>query len=292
MYNIAGFTLAGVDHYLQLAKENGDVEKSLFDDIKLFEGGEYFDQEIDPIDVDIIESEIIERYGELLTYRQNPESFKKLSDNFFKKNYKNFAKMQIALQMDFNPIYNYDRYEKWTDNRESKPGAIYEDTRTISPEGQEKLETEQDGHEKTKTTPTGYQEVSVTSDASGDTTTQVSAYNSSNWENQQKVTQSVPETTTKTSFSSNRQDETDLSFQDRLTTTTTTFINRKTVDKFKHDYLSGVDTDDNTHDGHLYGNIGITTSTAMIKEILELYNFDIYKFIADKYARELLLMIY
>lgn len=291
MYNIAGFTLAGVDHYLQLAKENGDVDKSLFDGIKLFEGGEFYDQEIDPIDPDIIENEIIERYGELLTYRQQPGAFKKLSDNFFKKNYKNFAKIQIAIQMDFNPIYNYDRYEKWTDNRESKAGTIYEDTRTITPSGSERLTTEQLGHEKTETTPTGSEKNQVTNDATGVTTTKVSAYNSSDWENQEQVTQSVPGTTNTTSFT-NRKDTTDLSFQDRITETTTTFINRNTVDKVRHDYLSGADLDDNIHNGHLYGNIGVTTSTAMIKEIIELYDFDIYKYIADKYARELLLMIY
>ena len=131
--NIQGFSLAGVDHYFKLAKENGDVSKELFEDIELFEGGEFYDQEIDPIDNEILIDEIIEKFGELVTYRQIPERFKKMSDNFFKKNYKNFAKMQIALQMDFNPIYNYDRFEKGEDTRTDT--TSYKDSRTITPEG-------------------------------------------------------------------------------------------------------------------------------------------------------------
>ena len=288
--NIQGFSLAGVDHYFKLAKENGDVSKELFEDIELFEGGEFYDQDIDPIDNEILIDEIIERFGELVTYRQIPERFKKMSDNFFKKNYKNFAKMQIALQMDFNPIYNYDRYEDGLDTRTDSTN--YKDKRTITPEGSETLTTDQLGKEKTKDTPHGSTVVKTEQGTnSGATTTQVSAFDSPNtWDNSQKVTTEIPEQKQTTSYGDNTYNETELSFDNRQTTTTTSFDERVTHDDLEHEYLNG--NDKNEHDWHIFGNIGVVTSTAMIKEVLSLYDFDIYSYIADKYAHELLIMIY
>ena len=280
MYNMPGFSLAGVDTYFKLAKEAGDQEKELFEDIELFEGGTFYDQQIDAIDPDILYVELMDRYGELLIYGMNPDNFKIASDNFFKKNYKNFAKMQIALQLDFNPIYNYDRYEEWKDTTDDLH------TKHIVPTGKETLKTKQEGKEKTETTPTGTEKVEVSNGTDqGEVTTQVSAYNSQHtWDNKEKVTTTIPETSTETSFE-NRKDTNELSFTDRFTTTETTFDNRDTKDE---DVLK----DDHRHEGHLYGNIGVTTSTAMIKELLELYDFDIYKYIADKYAKERLLLLY
>lgn len=279
MYNMPGFSLAGVDTYFKLAKEAGDQEKELFEDIELFEGGTFYEQQIDAIDPDVLYIELMDRYGELLIYGMNPDNFKLASDAFFKKNYKNFAKMQIALQLDFNPIYNYDRYEEWKDTTDDLH------TKHITPTGKETLETTQLGKETTETTPSGTQTIKVTNDKDGTTTTSVSAYNSANtWDNKEKVTVNNPETSQETSFD-DRKDTTDLSFTDRKTKTETTFVNRDTKDE---DTLK----DDHRHEGHLYGNIGVTTSTAMIKELLELYDFDIYKYIADKYAKERLLLLY
>lgn len=289
-YNQAGITLAGMYNYFNLAKEAGDKDKLLFEDINLFDGGIFYDQEIDAIDPELVEMEIIERYGELFTYRQIPDVFKKLSDNFFKKNYKNFAKMQIALQMDFNPIYNYDRYEQGKDTRTDS--TSYKDARTITPEGKETLSTEQLGKEKTKDTPHGSTVIKTEQGTEdGETITQVSAYNSNNvWDNKEKTTSKLPEQKQTTSYGDNTYNESELSFDNRKTETTTSFDERVTHDDVVHTYEDGNDL--NEHDWHIYGNIGVTTSTAMIKEILELYDFDIYKYIADKYAKELLLLLY
>lgn len=300
MNNNAGFTLAGIYNYFEIASENDESITPLYDDIELFNGGTFFEQTIEPIDKDLLIDQIIEDYGDLFVLRQIPNRFKRISDNFFKKNYKNFAKMQIALQMDFNPIYNYDRYEEWTDTNEGNQIRVdsqeYTDTRNIKPTGTETLETSQSGSEKTTNTPRTSQTTTQSTTSNGETVTQVSAYNSSNtWDNSQKVTTTNPTIQTVQSAPTG-QDETEITFAGRKTTTSTTFVTRNTEDKFEHTFDGGTDRTDHesegTHSGHLYGNIGVTTSTAMIKEFLELYDFDIYKYIADKYAKELLLKVY
>lgn len=46
------------------------------------------------------------------------------------------------------------------------------------------------------------------------------------------------------------------------------------------------------HTAHIHGNIGITTSTKMLNEFAEWSEFNVYKHIADIFARDLLVGIY
>lgn len=47
-----------------------------------------------------------------------------------------------------------------------------------------------------------------------------------------------------------------------------------------------------THEAHLYGNIGVTTSQEMLKSELDISRFNIYEQIADIFCEEFCLMIY
>lgn len=49
----------------------------------------------------------------------------------------------------------------------------------------------------------------------------------------------------------------------------------------------------NAHDGHLYGNIGVTKTQEMMLDEVDLRNkFNAYELIADVFARELTIMVY
>lgn len=296
IYNVAGFTLAGVYHYFNLAKEAGDVNKTLFEDITLFEGGTYFEQDIPAIDKDILVADLLEHCGELCCYRQQPFVFRDNVLRFFKEHEKQFARMWIALNLDYNPIYNYDRYEDWSDTLDGEVNHTGEDTKTIKPDGSETLDTEQKGTEKTQTTPHGSESVTNENITAGTQTTTVAGENSSTWYNSEKVETEVPKTKTTTEYGNGtRYDESELSFgsgnNSRHTITTTSFQNRETEDKDV--YNSKVETDNtNTHKGHLYGNIGVTTSASMVREILEVYDFNMYNYICDLFQKELLYLIY
>lgn len=288
MYKQSGFTLYGTDYYFKLAKLEGDQEKELFEDIDLFEGGEFYDQEIEGIDPEILYNEILCRYGECLTYEQNPILFKKYSDSFFKKNYKNFAKMQIALQMEFNPLYNYDRYEDSTDKDTYNSATEKEGSETS------KLDNST-GSYKEKITPseTTTKYSNLSNDSNGVRYTGVSADNNgatgvttaSNYSPQSMEVDTV--TPSKTEIEVNTSGETSFEGVGYSVNTYGKNINASDPRKDKH---TGNDT--RKHDAHIWGNIGVVTSTQMIKEVLELYDFDIYKYIADKYAKERLLLLY
>lgn len=47
-----------------------------------------------------------------------------------------------------------------------------------------------------------------------------------------------------------------------------------------------------THEAHLYGNIGVTTSQEMLKSELDISRFNLYEQIADIFCEEFCLMIY
>ena len=47
-----------------------------------------------------------------------------------------------------------------------------------------------------------------------------------------------------------------------------------------------------SHEGHLYGNIGVTTSQEMLKSELDIARFNLYEQIADIFCEEFCLMIY
>lgn len=52
-------------------------------------------------------------------------------------------------------------------------------------------------------------------------------------------------------------------------------------------------SNDYTHDAHIYGNVGVTTTQKMIQEELQLWDtFNIYHAIAEDFKREFCIMIY
>lgn len=303
MINNAGFTLSGVYHYFEIASENDETVTPLYEDIELFEGGEFYDQQIEAIDKDLVIDQIIEDYGDLFVLRQIPNRFKRISDNFFKKNYKNFAKMQIALQLDFNPMFNYDRYETWSDNKNynSEIGKDGEDATTIT--GSETDILDNSGYkEKTKVPESTTKLSNLSENSNGTHYHGVSADNAGsngvttpgNYAPATYDVDTITPTKTEVTQGSNAGETSfegqSLSIHRYGINGTGTDTRRDITEYGSTESHTGNDL--NEHEGHMYGNIGVTTSTQMIKEVLELYDFDIYKFIADKYAKELLLKVY
>lgn len=309
MYNIYGFTLSNMSYYYELAKAEGDVDSTLFEDIQLYAGGTYYitdnkTQVIPAIDHDIIVDEILERYGELFPYRQEPNRFKRMSDNFFKKNKKNFEKMWIALQLDFNPLFNYDRYEEWTDDKDyssqtSGNGSISTEKMGSETEkldnstgAYKELYKDPETHMHHKNLDNNSNSVKYTgtsADNEGSTTvTSPSSYTASTMETETTIPY-------KEEFYNDEPGE--KSFEGKGYNVISYGRNIDSQDKRidateSSSSSSTTGGEGNTHQGHMYGNIGVTTSTQMIKEVLELYDFDFYAYVADKYAKDLLIKIY
>lgn len=55
---------------------------------------------------------------------------------------------------------------------------------------------------------------------------------------------------------------------------------------------SGTENGSGGHEGHLYGNIGVTTAAQMLNEERELYKWDVYQAIAQEFKERFCILVY
>lgn len=77
-----------------------------------------FDQVLIPsgIDRDMLIHAILLRSGDFEVLYPNPDFMQDVINSLFKRWYKTFAKWEKALNIEYDPLSNYDRKEEWTDN--------------------------------------------------------------------------------------------------------------------------------------------------------------------------------
>lgn len=100
----AKITLIGLSQYMAMS------DKSLWDEFILPSG----------IDRDVLVDSIILRGGEFEVLYAEPEFFKQAINAFFRKHNRTFTKWYEALQIEYNPLENYDRMEEWNDKATGK----------------------------------------------------------------------------------------------------------------------------------------------------------------------------
>lgn len=204
----ATMTMLGMSNYVP----------DLFDDLTFPAG----------IDKETAVDEILLKCGEFELLYSNPAFLKTAITHWGKKHYRTFAEWVKALAIEFDPLYNYDRYEEYTDDKTGSSKA-----NSIS---------------STSTTSTG----------STGSQRDVSAYDSATYEPREKETGSSSGSGSGTGTASNEASESE------------------TV----------------KHTAHLYGNIGVTTSTQMLEDFLRVERFTIYEEIADIFVGEFCIMVY
>jgi hypothetical protein len=279
MYNIQGFTLEGVYNYFE------KKEQPLFENISLFQGGTVFNNEwedgevIPPINKDLVVDYIMENNNGLLCYRQNPDRFKHMVENFFESNYQAFKVIWLAINLSYNPIDNYDRKEYHLNEYNSS------NTRTDTTRYKNTDDTNYLGVENESVTPSGTESVATSYNGNEITTNTLSADNNENWSNDTKSEVNRPTETSTTSFSS------------RTTDTEKSFTNRWDKGTFEHIYISGNDLTEHGGDDTLkvwsHGNIGVAkTSEIWTDEVKARLSFNFYEMVAKKFAQALLLEIY
>lgn len=95
----AKITLTGFEDYLQMSG------KSLFDGLILPEG----------IDKDTLCNNIFINAGEFGVLYTDPGFLQAAIGNWGRKWYRTFSKWISALNIEYEPLFNYDRHEEWTD---------------------------------------------------------------------------------------------------------------------------------------------------------------------------------
>lgn len=192
-----------------------EYDPHLFDNLNLPEG----------IDKDTLVESILTRSGDFEALFPDPVYMKYAIGAWARKWQPTFIRWITALSIEYEPLENYDRYEHWTDNKDSQVyGAAIGSTSG-----------------KTDSTTTN----KVSADDAGD------------------------------AFTS--RDQTEIHGTDSGSSLSNT---SNTVD------------DDNEHDGHIHGNIGVTTSQQMLLSELDLGYWNIYEKITDLFLTEFVIPIY
>lgn len=211
----------------------------LFKDIVVPEG----------IDKETLINEIIKTSGDLYTYHQAFNPLKQNIDFWFSRRAYDFEMMFKALRTEYNPLENYDRKEEIDRTRKNNGTDSTSSSSSATTQGQ------------TLTKDTGK--------ADGTLTDKVSAYNSTDFQNQSQTLE-------------NRN----ASNESNATNSATSSANATTETRYDSGYAEG-------ERNRIHGNIGVTMAQDMIlKEVEMRASLDLYKIIAKAFEKEFLVQIY
>ena len=212
------------------------------------------------INKDTLVNNIMLRGGEFEVVYSNPDFYKSAIGLWSNKHYRTFEKWINALNIDYNPLENYDRMEEWSDS------GSRTNTGTVSDSGIRKntgtQSTESSGKDNFK--------------GSGNSTSsdEISAYNSNSFQNDKKnTTNSSNSSETNTTANNTRTDN----LSESNSNTRTDNLYEKTNSDRK---------------GRAHGNIGVTTSQQMLQSELDIAKWNIYEQITDLFLSEFCIMVY
>lgn len=247
----AKITLIGLEGYL-------NPEQSLFDKMVLPEG----------IDKDTLIGSILMRCQEFELLYSDPYFMQDAVSIWSRKNYRTFDKWIKALNIEYDPLYNYDRTEEYTDIHNGTKSGSGGNTRTNDLTRTDNLKQTNDLTQTNNLTDTN----DVTQ------THSEKAYNDANFVDSQKDVTDQDEHHTGTVKNTGSIDNTGT-VKDSGTVT----------DQFNS---SDQDSYTNKHNARLYGNIGVTTSQQMLQSELDIARWNMYEHIADLFCQEFCVMVY
>ena len=278
--SIMKVTLIGLETYLS------HEDKSLFDNMNLPEG----------INKEDVVNNILLSGGEFEPVYSEPFFLRSAIGSWSNKHYRTFEKWLNALNLEYNPIENYDRKEAWTDttdNDTSTSGRTDSgNTRTFNNQDKRTLDTENKRTLDTEDKETRDIEDKTTFDKTTTTEHEVSAFDSSTYQASSKDTVDEDGDIT-----------VDGTGTDTFTHSGTDTMNNSGTDivdysgTIKDEYgegFSSTGTNDTEfkHSGRMHGNIGVTTSQQMLQSELDLARFNLVQEITDLFVLEFCVMVY
>ena len=229
-------------------------EPTLFDELELPAG----------MKKDVLIDNILYEAASLEAYYPDPNFMKFMIGRWSFMNQSVWQKLYDTTVLDYNPIYNYDRTEEWTENEKMLDGRAATS-----------LETE------TRNLKTG--ETSRT-DSNGDVTTTGTMKTELNVSGYNEVTFTPSEETIETPDT--------MTSNNVIVDGTRDATNTGTVSIDKKDTESLDRKRDNLRTGRAFGNIGVTTTQQMIQQERETVMFNMYKVITDSFVDRFCLMVY
>lgn len=173
-----------------------------------------------------------------------------------KKHLRTWQKWVDALNIEYDPLYNYDRREEWDDVG----------TKQVVGQNSNKHNESNSSSYENETS------ASATTEDEAATTNQVSAYDSSAFQNDTKSS-SEGSVTNESSGSNSGSNSASGQASD---------IGSNSLDE----------SNTNKRTGRAYGNIGVTTSQQMLESELEIARFNIINQITDMFVDEFCIPVY
>ena len=245
-------------------------------------------------------NEILLKSGEFEIVYPDTEFLKSMIEHWGKKCYRTFEKWIEALSIEFNPLYNYDRYEEYTDSRSKADSRDITDSRNTSNtrnasdiRSHADSNTKNDNRENVGNAATIAATTSTTNEDTTETKS-VSAYDSNTYQPKEQdiLDRDITTASQDNSMTSNKTSESGSASEHNTgnesgqSSENTTGLESGTTNE------TGSENELSKHDAHLYGNIGVTTSTQMLEDFLRVERFNIYEQIADIFITEFCVLVY
>lgn len=268
------------------------------------------------IDADIVINQIILNGGEFEVMYPNPYLLQNLIGSWTKKNRWTFDKWYKAINIEYDPLYNYDRHEKWIDSDSGTTSGSSSGSRTRTDQesrsgdnsnseqsGSNSIENESGNISRTNRSDIVTNNAEhVNGSSNSDTTNTVSAFNSSTYEPDNKSVNGTETTTTTagtgSTSGSGSDEESSGSVKagseaaQRAQNGTYNELSGSTGAEQESGETSGTHDNIGQHEGRMYGNIGVTTSQQMLQAELDLAFWNLYDHIADMFISEFTIPVY
>lgn len=270
---MAKITLWGMNQWLQ----DNDNE-TIFEELTLPEG----------IDKDKLLDTVLLQCGEFEVLYANPYFLQDAIKVWGNKHYTTLNKWVTALNIEYNPLENYDRQESWTEQStesaqsSKQSNATEENSGTVNGSGTNESTTNVTGSSTTNVD----QDTSVTNNETQ--TDQVSAFDSNSFTDKAKKTiagTSVNDSSTDTTASTSSEETVNG-------TTSNSEENESTSTLSSTESNTASNTGSNTRTGRTHGNIGVTTSQQMLQSELDIAAWNLYEHITDLFQDEFCVAVY
>lgn len=228
-------TLIGIESYL-------NPDSSVFDNMVLPDG----------IEKDLLTDCILMRSGEFEILYPDPDFLKSAINVWSRKYYRTFEKWVNALNIEYDPLYNYDRTEEYEDTHAGTNSGNNVQTNNL---------TRTDDFTRTD---------DLHNSQGGTNTHSEKAYNDAN-------------------FVESQRDVSNLSGSN--TGTVKNGGTSKDTGNITGEF-AGQDAWKNMHKARLFGNIGVTTSQQMLQSELDVARWSLYEHISDMFCNEFCIMVY
>lgn len=252
------------------------------------------------VDKDDLVSNILLRGGEFEVLYSDPVFMQAAIGPWLRKWQRTIEKWVTALSIKYDPLYNYDRTEEWTDDRvdsriHSRTNDSSESLDRIMNESTGKSgTTSTEGNSTTADNTSQHGTGNETHSGSITTTNETSAFDSSSYSPKDKSTAAdttgIGTTNDQMTVSAgNSKDDTKTDYSEQSGALQQGNESRK-FSGSDQEVSSG--QDGLVHKGHLYGNIGVTTSQQMLRDELEVARFNLIDEITDLFLPEFIIPVY